>query len=165
MKLYYHPVSTTCRPIMMLAADDNIQLDYQVVDLFTGEHMQEPYGAINPNRQIPVLEDGDFRLTESSTIPSTWPTRPARRLSEGSPGAPASASGWIGSTPAAIAISVTVSSSATFRITSARPTDHAATIEWGRDRACGWLQLDTAIIGSNKFLCGRLRSPITGGRC
>src|SRR5205823_11788295 len=68
MKLYYHPVSTTCRPVMMLAADSNIDLEYQVVDLFTGEHMQEPYAAINPNRQIPVLQDGDFRLTESSAI-------------------------------------------------------------------------------------------------
>jgi len=68
MKLYYHPVSTACRPVMMLAADENIQLDYQLVDLFSGEHMKEPYGAINPNRQIPVLEDGDFRMTESSAI-------------------------------------------------------------------------------------------------
>src|SRR5262249_7425111 len=68
MKLYYHPVSTACRPVMMLAADDNIALEYVTVDLFTGEHMKEPYGKINPNRQIPVLEDGDFRMTESSAI-------------------------------------------------------------------------------------------------
>ena len=40
----------------------------QVVDLFTGEHYEEPYTAINPNKLVPVLEDGDFRLTESSAI-------------------------------------------------------------------------------------------------
>jgi glutathione S-transferase len=68
MKLYYHPVSTTSRSILMFAADSGAPLDYQVVDLFTGEHMKDEYAKINPNRLVPVLEDGDFRLTESSAI-------------------------------------------------------------------------------------------------
>ena len=68
MKLYYHPVSTTSRPIMLLAADENIALDYEVVDLMTGAHFQPPFTGINPSQQVPVLEDGDFRLTESSAI-------------------------------------------------------------------------------------------------
>ncbi len=68
MKLYYHPVSTTSRPIMLFARENGIDLKYQLVDLTTGEHMGEDYAAINPNRQVPVLEDGDFRLTESSAI-------------------------------------------------------------------------------------------------
>ena len=68
MKLYYHPVSTVSRPVMLFAADAGIPLDYQVVDLMTGEHMGEAYSKINPNQQVPVLEDGDFRLTESSAI-------------------------------------------------------------------------------------------------
>jgi glutathione S-transferase len=68
MKLYYHPVSTTSRPIMMFAADNDIALEMQSIDLFTGEHLQPPFAAVNPNCQVPVLEDGDFRLTESSAI-------------------------------------------------------------------------------------------------
>jgi glutathione S-transferase len=68
MKLYYHPVSTTSRSIMMFAADAGIALDYQVVDLFKGEHLQPPFTTINPSQQVPVLEDGDFRLTECSAI-------------------------------------------------------------------------------------------------
>lgn len=68
MKLYYHPVSTTSRPVMLLAADANIALEYEVVDLMTGSHLQPPFSGINPNQQVPVLEDGDFRLTESSAI-------------------------------------------------------------------------------------------------
>ena len=68
MKLYYHPVSTVSRPVVLFAADSGIALDYQVVDLMTGEHMGAPYAKINPSRQVPVLEDGDFRLTESSAI-------------------------------------------------------------------------------------------------
>lgn len=68
MKLYYHPVSTTCRPILLFAADAGIDLDYRLIDLFKGEHLDAAYGSINPSRQVPVLEDGDFRLTESSAI-------------------------------------------------------------------------------------------------
>jgi len=68
MKLYYHPVSTVSRPIVLFALDNAIALDYQVIDLMTGEHVKEPYAAINPSRLVPVLEDGDFRLTESSAI-------------------------------------------------------------------------------------------------
>src|SRR6478736_1082679 len=68
MKLYYHPVSTVSRPVVLFAADSGIPLDYQVVDLMKGEHMQDAYGAVNPSRLVPVLKDGDFRLTESSAI-------------------------------------------------------------------------------------------------
>lgn len=34
----------------------------------TGAHHQPPLSTINPNRLVPVLEDGDLRLTESSAI-------------------------------------------------------------------------------------------------
>ena len=68
MKLYYHPVSTTSRPVLLFAAEHGLALDLQSVDLFTGEHLQPAFAAVNPNRQVPVLEDGAFRLTESSAI-------------------------------------------------------------------------------------------------
>jgi glutathione S-transferase len=68
MKLYYHPISTTSRPVMLFAAESGIPLEMQVVDLFTGEHVQPPYAALNPNKLIPTLQDGDFILTENSAI-------------------------------------------------------------------------------------------------
>jgi glutathione S-transferase len=68
MKLYMHPASTTCRPVMQFIADNKIAVDQQVVDLFKGEHYGEAYTRLNPSRLIPLLEDGDFRLTESATI-------------------------------------------------------------------------------------------------
>ena len=68
MKLYYHPASTTSRIVQLFALDQGIALDYQVVDLFTGEHLKPEFAKINPNCLVPVLEDGDFRLTECSAI-------------------------------------------------------------------------------------------------
>ena len=68
MKLYMHPVSMTCRPIRMFAADNNIAMDEEFVDLMTGAHMQPPYSNINPNCLVPLLEDGELKLTESSAI-------------------------------------------------------------------------------------------------
>jgi glutathione S-transferase len=43
-------------------------VEEQVIDLFTGEHHKPPYVTMNPNRQVPMLDDGDLRITESSTI-------------------------------------------------------------------------------------------------
>jgi len=68
MKLYMHPVSMTSRPVRLFIAEHKLPVDEQVVDLMTGEHHQEAFSAINPNRMVPVLDDGDLRLTESSAI-------------------------------------------------------------------------------------------------
>ena len=68
MKFYYHPASTASRPVLLFAAESGIALDLQLVDIFKGEHRQPAYQALNPNALVPMLEDGDFRLTESSAI-------------------------------------------------------------------------------------------------
>ena len=68
MKLYTHPVSTACRPVMQFIADNNIPCEMEVVDILKGEHYEPAYSEINPNRLVPMLEDGEFRLTESAAI-------------------------------------------------------------------------------------------------
>ena len=68
MKLYYHPASTASRPVLLFAAESGIELELKLVDIFKGEHRQPAYRALNPNALVPMLEDGDFRLTESSAI-------------------------------------------------------------------------------------------------
>ena len=68
MKLYMHPVSMTSRPVRLFIAENGLDVEEKVVDLMTGEHHQQPFIEINPNRLVPVLEDGDLRLTESSAI-------------------------------------------------------------------------------------------------
>ena len=68
MKLYYHPVSTTCLMIRMFAAEEGITLDYRVIDLMQGEQRQPAYLQINPNGLVPALDDDGFVLTESGAI-------------------------------------------------------------------------------------------------
>jgi glutathione S-transferase len=68
MKLHMHPASITSRPIRLFIAEKGLDVDEVVVDLMTGEHHKEPYISFNPNRLVPVLEDGDLKLTESSAI-------------------------------------------------------------------------------------------------
>lgn len=68
MKLYTFPASTTCRPVMFFAADAGIKLEYEVIDLMSGAQFNPGFAAVNPNCHVPVLEDGSFRLTESSAI-------------------------------------------------------------------------------------------------
>ena len=68
MKLYMHPVSTVCRPVRLFCAENGIEIEEETVDLMTGAHHQERYVALNPNRQVPLLVDGDLRLTEGSVF-------------------------------------------------------------------------------------------------
>jgi glutathione S-transferase len=68
MKLYMHPVSMTSRPVRLFIAESGINVEEVLVDLMKGEHLQETFAAVNPSKMVPVLEDGDLRLTESSAI-------------------------------------------------------------------------------------------------
>jgi len=159
MKLYYHPVSTTSRPVVLFAKESGIDLDYQVVDLFTGAHYQPEYLAINPSRQVPVLEDGDFRLTESSAIlkyladkqgSPAYPTdlRKRARVNE--------RMDWL-NTGFYRDFSYGFVYPQIFPFMR-RPDDtvQAGTVAWGKDKALTWLKvLDDGIIGPrNAYLCG-----------
>ncbi|WP_199730830.1 glutathione S-transferase family protein [Luteimonas sp. 100069] len=68
MKIYMHPISTTSRPVRLFAAEIQLTMEEEVVDILAGAQHQEPFVSINPNRLIPMLEDGDLRLTESVSI-------------------------------------------------------------------------------------------------
>ena len=159
MKIYYHPASTTSRPIMLFAAESGIDADFQVVDLFTGEHFKQPYEAINPNHLVPVLEDGDFRLTESSAIlkyladkigSAAYPKdlRQRARVNE--------RMDWI-NTQACRDFAYGFVYPQIFP-THKRASDEvqAATLAWGKERAQGWMKvLDQYLIGpKNAYLCG-----------
>jgi glutathione S-transferase len=159
VKLYYHPASTTCRPIMLFAAENGIDIDYELVDLFTGEHYQPKFLAINPNHMVPLLEDGDFRLTESSAIlkyladkvgSQLYPRdlRERARVNE--------RMDWMNTQLSRDLVYGVVYPQ--ILPNHRRRSDEAqeATLQWGAERARGWLTvLDQHILGAdNTYLCG-----------
>ncbi len=158
MKLYYHPASTTSRPVMLFAAENAVALDMQVVDLFTGEHYQPPFEAINPNHLVPVLEDDGFRLTESSAIlkyladkidSPLYPKglRERARVNE--------RMDWVNTQLCRdLAYGTVYPQIFPFH---KRRSDEAqdAQLQWGSERAKGWLKvLDEHLLGANPWLCG-----------
>jgi len=68
MKLYYHPVSTASRPVVLFCEEHDLDPELVVIDLMTGEHYKEPYISINPNSLVPAIDDDGWILTESSAI-------------------------------------------------------------------------------------------------
>jgi glutathione S-transferase len=159
MKLYMHPASTTCRPVMQFIADNKIAIDQQVVDIFKGEHYGEAYTKLNPSRLIPLLEDGDFRLSESATI--------LRYLAEtiGSPAYPKELRArakvdelldWFNSNFYRDWGYGMVYPQVFPHLKRPDPAVQAATVAWGRDKAKVWLQvLNDHWLGPRKtYLCG-----------
>jgi glutathione S-transferase len=159
MKIYYHPASTTSRPLMLFVAENGIKADMQVVDLFTGEHFKEPFVKVNPSRLVPVLEDGDFRLTESSAI--------LKYLADSiqSPAYPKELRARARVNERMDWINTQLCRDFAYGFVypqifpgHKRQTDavQAATLAWNGERARGWLKvLDQDLIGpKNSYLCG-----------
>jgi len=159
MKLYMHPVSMTSRPVRLFIAESGIDVDEQVVDLFTGEHYKEPYASLNPNRMVPMLEDGDLRLTESSAI--------LKYLADkvGSPAYPKDLKQRAKVNEMMDWLNTNFYREYAYNLIypqlfphMKRPNEDVqkATLEWGKERAKGWLQIlnDHWIGPKNQYLCG-----------
>ncbi|MHB0990444.1 MAG: glutathione S-transferase family protein [Burkholderiales bacterium] len=68
MRLYYHPVSTCSRRVLMAAQHLKVKVDLTLVDLFKGEQNSPDFLKLNPNHRVPVLEHDGFVLWESYAI-------------------------------------------------------------------------------------------------
>lgn len=69
MKLYDYILSPSCYKVRLMAALAGVKLDIRAVDFHPGlEHRGAELMALNPGGSIPILEDGDLILTESSAM-------------------------------------------------------------------------------------------------
>lgn len=68
MRLFHHPMSANARRARMTAVQLGLPVETVFVDLGKGEQRAPEYLRKNPNGVVPVLEDGDFVLTESHAI-------------------------------------------------------------------------------------------------
>jgi glutathione S-transferase len=158
MKLYYHPVSTTCRPILMLADEAGIALDLELVDLFSGAHMKPDFAAINPSCQVPLLEDGDFRLSECSAILKYLADKAASLTYPRDLQARARVNermDWFNTGLYRDLGYGLIYPQCLPHHKRADERVQAAILAWGREKSRGWLQvLDTHLLGANRYVCG-----------
>ena len=68
MKLYIFPPSSRALGIVALKNHLGIECEVMTVDLGKGDQRQARYVALNPNKKMPTLQDGDFVLWESNAI-------------------------------------------------------------------------------------------------
>ena len=68
MRLYYHPLSSNSRRVVVTAIHLGVELEFVVVDLVAGEHRSAEYLRRNPNGKVPLLDDDGFLLWESHAI-------------------------------------------------------------------------------------------------
>jgi glutathione S-transferase len=158
IKLYMHPASTASRPVRLLIAEKKLDVTEQVVDILSGEHYKDEYTSINPSRQVPTLDDDDFRMTESSAIlkylaskfdlpeyPKDLKKR--ARVDE--------MMDWF-NTQFYRDFGYGLLYPQVFPHHK-RPTDeqHQGTIAWGKDKSNAWFGvLDKHYIGSHAYTCG-----------
>lgn len=158
MRLHYDPLSTPCRAILLFAAEEGIALDLADMSVMNGDQYATSFAALNPNRQIPVLEDGDFVLTESAAIlkylavtheSGAYPTEPRlrARIDE--------RIDWFNTGFARDASYGIIRPTFLPQWRMASPEHNAAAIHRARTETLRWLDvLDRYIIGNARFLCG-----------
>ena len=68
MKLYQFALSPNCQKVVALAHEVGTPLELSPVEIFTGGSRTPAMLAKNPNGKLPILEDGDFMLWESTAM-------------------------------------------------------------------------------------------------
>jgi glutathione S-transferase len=158
MKLHFNPVSTSSRTVVLFCSEANIPYEPVIVDLMTGEHCKEPFLTLNPSAQVPVLEDGDFVLTESAAIMQyladkhgapTYPKDPKQRARVNE------RMDWFNTNNYREWGYHLIYPQVFPHHVRTPETVQRATIEWGRDKSEQWLKiLDAKVLGKQKYVCG-----------
>jgi len=78
MKLYQLPFSPACQKVVALAHEVGLPLELANLDLFKGAARTPAMLAKNPNGKVPILEDGDFVLWESTAMLTYIATKAGR---------------------------------------------------------------------------------------
>jgi len=78
MKLYQFPLSPNCQKVVAVAHEVGMPLELAMVDLFKGEARTPAMLAKNPNGKLPILEDGELVLWESTAMLAYIATKAGR---------------------------------------------------------------------------------------
>lgn len=158
MKIYTFDGSPTSRMVLLFCAEERIEFEKVDVDLLAGAHISESYRSINPCSLVPVLEDGDFRLTESSSIlkyladkfeSKAYPRELKRRAKVNE------VMDWLNTSLYRV-VGYNFVYPQLYPHHRREPEEvNQGTIRWGRERTEQYLQLlDRHWLGNKRFLCG-----------
>lgn len=158
MKIYTFDGSPTSRIVLLFCAEERIAFEKVDVDLLSGAHIAESYRNINPCSLVPVLEEGDFRLTESSTIlkyladkfeSKAYPRELKRRAKVNE------VMDWLNTSLYRV-VGYNFIYPQLYAHHRREPEEvNQGTIRWGRERTEQYLQLlERHWLGKKRFLCG-----------
>ena len=70
VQYYQLPVSTASRVVTWFIAAEELgdKIEFKDTDILKGAHKTKEFKKINPKQLIPVIVDGDFKLTEAVAI-------------------------------------------------------------------------------------------------
>nr|AHC08058.1 delta glutathione S-transferase [Locusta migratoria] len=68
LRLYHAEASPPCRTVRMVARTLGLELQLVDVDLLQNEHLKPQFLQMNPQHQVPLLDDNGFYLPESRAI-------------------------------------------------------------------------------------------------
>lgn len=158
MRLYTFDGSPTSRVVLLFCAEEGIEFEKVDVDLLSGAHLSEEYRRINPCAFVPVLEDGDLRLTESSAIlkyladkheSPTYPRDLKRRAKIHE------VMDWLNTSLYRVMGYSFIYPQLYAHHRHEPEAANRATIAWGRERTRQYLELlDQHWLGTKRFLCG-----------
>ena len=159
MKLYANPLAAFSRPLMLFLERGEVPVEIVNVDVFGGECKGEEFTRLNPSKQIPVLEDGDLRLTESSAIlkyladTANSPTYPKdlKKRAKVNEAMDWFNTGFVRDYSYGFVYPQILPD-------HKRPSDAAnkSTVAWGRDKARQWMEIfNSKWLGDGKpYICG-----------
>ncbi|MCL4162893.1 UNVERIFIED_CONTAM: hypothetical protein GTU68_060286, partial [Idotea baltica] len=68
IRIHSFPLSGHCHRVQLFAGLTGIGHELVPVDLAAGEHKRDPFLALNPAGKVPVIEDGDVVIADSTAI-------------------------------------------------------------------------------------------------
>lgn len=158
MKLYTFDGSPTSRIVLLFCAEEGIEFEKVDIDLLSGAHLSESFKKLNPCGFVPVLEDGDLRLTESSAIlkyladkheSKTYPRELKRRAKIHE------VMDWLNTSLYRVMAYSFIYPQLYAHHRHEPDAANSATIAWGRERTRQYLELlEQHWLGDRRFLCG-----------
>jgi glutathione S-transferase len=143
---------------MLFCAEAKIAFEPVIIDMMKGEHLSEAYLKLNPSHMVPVLQDGDFVLTESSAIlkyladkvdSPAYPKdlKKRARINE--------RMDWVNANFYREFCYHLVYPQIFPNHTRQGDVAQSSLLAWGKEKADHWLGiLDKSYLGAHKFICG-----------